>query len=102
MVLSSNKYFGANTYSEVVEEQEISTKIYKKFISFIDACERFVYENKNIVVAIDELDLVMNVIDSFGEEFAGRIKKHLQQKVEKLLELGNALNVYKLEIESDY
>lgn len=102
LVFSSSRYTGENTYSEVIKPSEKSTKIYKQFISFIDTCEKHVYENKNIIVAIDELDLVISVIDSFGEEFATRIKKHLQQKVEKLLELGNALNIYKLEVESDY
>ncbi len=102
LVFSNKEYFGKNTHSVVVGDGELSTKVYKKFIGFVEICEKYVFENQNIIVAIDETDRVFEVIDSFGEDSAERIKKHLQQKIEKLLSLGNALNIYKLETEKQY
>lgn len=102
LVFSNKEYKGSHTQSVVIEEGERAAKIYKKFIGFVEACEKCIFENQNIVVAIDELDRVMESIESFDEESSSRIKKHLQQKVEKLLSLGNALNIYKLESEKQY
>jgi len=102
MAFSSYEYNGKNTFSIVTEEGEAFSKVYKKFITFVDACEKCVFENKNIMVAVSETGMVYDAIESFGEESATRIKKHLQQKIESLLKLGNALNIYKIEKESNY
>jgi len=102
MVFSSDEYFGKNTHCVVVENDEQPNKVYKKLVSFVDACEKCVFENKNIVVAVDVFDFVNDAIDSFENESSARIKKHLQQKFETLLKLGNALNIYKIENERKY
>ena len=102
MAFSSKEYNGKNTYSVVTEEGEAFSKVYKKLITFADACEKCVFENKNILVAVSETNTILDAIESFGEESSTRIKKHLQQKIESLLKLGNALNIYNIENEGKY
>lgn len=102
VIFSENNYEGENTSVVTVDVTETYAKIYKQFISFMDECEKFMFENENIVVAIEEMDLIEEVVDSFEEDTSDRIKKYLQHKFEDILKLGNVINIYKLEHETIY
>ena len=68
----------------------------------MDECEKCIFENENFVVALDEMDLIEMAIDSFDEEIAARTKKYVHDKMDDMLKLGNVLNIYGLEVESNY
>jgi hypothetical protein len=43
--------------------------------------------------------LIERAVESFDESVSGRIKKHLQDKQEEFVKLGNVLLVFKLDEE---
>ena len=66
-------------------------------MTVVDLCEKYVFEGESIVVVTDELEFIEETIESLDEAVSSRAKKHLQAKVKELLELGNALIIYKLD-----
>lgn len=102
IVFSAEDY--SNLGAEYIKADELqpNEKAYKQFITFVNLCEKMVFDGENIVVITDESDFIESVIDSFDEDVAIRIKKHLQAKINDFLALGNALLVYKLEVVAIY
>ena len=95
IVYSSDDYAGENvTYIKTDKTQETEIA-YKQFMNFVNLCEKCVFEGENIVVITDESNFIENVIESFGDDSANRIKKHLHTRINDILALGNALLVYK-------
>ena len=72
-------------------------KAYKQFMSFVELCEKYVFDGENILVVTDESDFIEETIENLDEEVSNRIKKHIQTRIDELLVLGNALVVYKLD-----
>lgn len=85
-----------------VDKTQTTEKAYKQFMSFVNLCEKFVYDGENLVIITDESDYIESVINSFDSEVSSRIKKHLQTRINDFLALGNALLVYKLDEEVMY
>ena len=79
------------------EKSDDSQKEFKHIMSFVNLCEKHIFEGDTIVVLTDELDYIERVIDSLDEEVSNRTKKHLQTRINEFLALGNALIVYKLD-----
>ena len=75
---------------------------YKQFMSFVNLCEKYVFEGENIIVITDESKFIESVVESLDEEVSNRIKKHLQARIEDLLALGNALLVFKHDTNTIY
>lgn len=72
-------------------------KAYKQFMSFVNLCDKYIFEGENILILTDESKFIEKTIESLDVEVSNRIKKHLQTKIEEVLALGNALVVYKLD-----
>lgn len=85
--------------TEVCEDKQ---KSFKHIMSFVNLCEKYIFEGETIIVVTDEADFVESVIDSLDEEVAERTKKHLLAKIEEFVALGNALIVYKQDTELIY
>ena len=85
--------------TDKTQENDIA---YKQFMSFVNLCEKYVFEGENIVVITDESQFIERVIESFDKEVACRIKKHLQARIDDLLALGNALLVFKHDTNTIY
>ena len=82
-----------------VQEPE---KAYKQFMSFVNMCEKYVFDGENIVVITDESNFIESVVEYFDESVSTRIKKHLQSRIDDLLALGNALLVFKQDVDTIY
>ena len=103
VVLSGKTYVDdKNVQYLIVDQNQNNSQKYKKINEFISVCEKFVYNGENIVVVTDKSDLVEGVIDSFESDVSLRIKKHLQNKIDELLDLGNVLAIFKLDADFIY
>ena len=100
--------FSRDDYSEFcndylkVDVLQSFDKAYKQFIAFVDLCEKYVYEGENIIVVTDESKFIEEVINSLDEDVSSRAKKHLQARINDLISLGNALVVYKQDVNFIY
>lgn len=102
LIFSAEDYSSENVEQIKTNKKQNSEKAYKEFMSFVNLCEKYVYEGENIVVITDEADFVEETINSLDAHVSARTKKHLQARINDLLALGNALLVYKLEKEAIY
>lgn len=84
------------------DSSQSNGQAYKQFMTFVNLCEKYVYEGENIVVITDQSDFIESVMDSLDKEVSFRTKKHLQSRIKDLLALGNALVVYKLDKDTIY
>lgn len=75
---------------------------YKQFMTFVNLCEKYVFDGENIAVITNESDYIESVIESLDENVSIRIKRHLQSRIEDLLALGNALLVFKHDTNTIY
>ena len=97
-IVYSREDYSKYCSSQIKTDAELDTqKAYKQFMSFVDLCEKYVFEGETIVVVTDESEFIEEMVESFDEAVSSRIKKHLQTKIDELLSLGNALVVYKLD-----
>lgn len=95
VVYSSDDFESENvTYIKTDKTQETEIA-YKQFMSFVNFCEKCVFDGENILVITDESNYIETVIESLDEEVSNRTKKHLQARINDLLALGNALLVFK-------
>ena len=102
IVYSRENYLKEATYYIEVDVNQNEQKAYKQFMSFVNLCEKCVFEGETIVVVTDEADFVEETLNSLDEDVSSRTKKHLQTRIDELLALGNALVVYKGETELIY
>lgn len=102
LIFSSEDYSGSNVEQIKTDKKQSFAKSYKQFMSFVNLCEKFVYEGESIVVITDEADFVEETLNSLDADVSTRTKKHLQSRINDLLALGNALLIYKLEKEAIY
>ena len=102
IVFSREDYSSFSDEYIKTETEADAYRAYKQFMSFVALCEKYVFEGESIVVVTDESRFIEETIESFDEEVSNRTKKHLQAKIDELLELGNALVVYKLDKDSIY
>ena len=103
VIVYSSDDFGSENVEYINTDKTQETEVaYKQFMSFVNLCEKWVFEGENIFVITDESDYIESVIESLDTEVAGRIKKHLQTRIDDLLALGNALYVFKKETVAIY
>lgn len=102
IVYSEDDYDGSEIVHIKPDKNQEPEKAYKQFMSFVNICEKHVFEGENIAVITDESNFIESVIESFDEDVATRIKKHLQSRIEDLLALGNALLVFKHDVDTIY
>ena len=88
-------------YIQIKEDECIEAK-YKKFMTYVCACEKYAFEGETIAAILDNSDFIEDVINSLDEEVAERTKKHLQSRIDDFLALGNALLIYKQDVEVIY
>ena len=85
--------------AEVCDDKQ---KSFKHIMSFVNLCEKYIFEGDTIIVVTDEADFVESVIDSLDEGVVERTKKHLLARIEEFVALGNALIVYKQDTDFIY
>ena len=102
IVYSREDYEGKCDKFVKTEILDDSQKAFKHIMSFVNLCEKCVFEGDTIIVLTDESDFVENVVNSLDEEVSNRTKKHLQEKINEFLALGNALIVYKKDTDFIY
>lgn len=102
VVFSAEDYSSEKVEQIKTDKKLSSEKAYKQFMSFVNLCEKYVYEGESIVVITDEADFVEETLNSLDTDVSNRTKKHLQTRINDLLALGNALIIYKLEKEAIY
>ena len=99
VILYSGEEFTKEGVEYVKTEKSQDAELdYKHFMSFVNLCEKYVFEGENIVVITDESQFIQSVIESLDNEVSSRTKKHLQARIDELLSLGNALLVYKRDV----
>lgn len=103
VIIYSEKMDGYKDLEFVKVDKSVSMQqAYKDFISLVNLCEKYVFEGENIMLITDEADFIEKVVESFDEDVTERIKKHLQEKIDEFIELGNAIMVYKKDTEAIY
>lgn len=80
-----------------VDEADSNEVIYKKLIQFTALIEKAIYDGESVVAMMTDTYLIERAVESFDESVSGRIKKHLQDKQEEFVKLGNVLLVFKLD-----
>lgn len=97
VVFSEDDYSKLDVEYIKANKNQTAEQSYKQIMSFVNLCEKYVYDGENIVLITDESNFVEEVIDSLDEGVADRTKKHLQARINDFLALGNALLVFKLD-----
>lgn len=102
IVFSTNDYSSFGAESILADKTKSATQAYKQFMSMISVCGKYLFEGDNIVVITDELNFVEDIFNAVDEDVASRTKKHLQERLNDFLALGNAVLVYQLDTDSIY
>lgn len=102
VVFSGEDYSDFDICFVKADKNQPNEKAYKQFMSLVNLCEKFVYDGETVVIITDESDHIETVINTFDGEVASRIKRHLQSRINDFLGLGNALLVYKQDVEAIY
>lgn len=76
-------------------ENDDSYKNYKQFMTFVELCEKFVFDGETILVVTDEMEFIQQTIEGLDSDVSERTKKHLLARIDELLALGNALLIMK-------
>lgn len=102
-IVFSREDYSSNCDEYIKTDVDVdSHKAYKQIMSFINLCEKYVFEGENILILTDESKFIENTVESLDSEVSNRTKKHLQTRIEEVLALGNALVVYKLDTDFIY
>lgn len=102
IALTREMLTGKTTQCVLYDEDEGSSKIYKKFVYLIGLCEKAVFEGQDFVLAIEDADVVEENLEYFEKDVSLRIKKYIQNSIPKFSSLGNVVLFLRLEREVNY
>jgi hypothetical protein len=97
LVLAKKEYAGKETSCLVYSDNEDKTSLYKKIITLVNLCKREVLASEDIVIVVETPDEIKNLLEDFDEDVKIRIKKYLEDFVNKIVKLGNIYISLKLE-----
>lgn len=97
MIFGNSNYFSDNCYFVAYSETDNGSVVYKKLMGFIDTCQKNAISGENVIVVFENKTFVDNVLCSFDEDILCRIKKHLNDVISELTDVGNICISFKLQ-----
>ena len=97
IVFSSQSDLNGKTQQVNFAEAETGSALYKKFMYFVALCEKTSLDGEEFVMLVDEAEKIDEAVESFEFDVSERIKKHLQETVQKIVSFGNVALMFKLE-----
>lgn len=101
-IFSNDIYVENNTFCMNYDKDAEYTQIYKKLMLFLDKCDSLALSGENTIMVIDDKALVEKVICSFDDDIFMRIKKHLNEVLSNMVEVGNICILFKVQEEFKY
>ncbi len=71
------------------DESEGESGVYKKLMYFVSICEKKALDGEEFVMMINRIDIIEDALKSFEQDVYERIKKHLQETIDKIVSFGN-------------
>lgn len=102
IALSHERLDGKTTECVTFDDEEESSKIYKKVVYLIGLCEKAVFDGQDFILAIEDADRVEENLEYFEKDISLRIKKYIQNSIPRFSNLGNVVVLFKCEREVDY
>ena len=88
-IFSDDIYVGSNIYCMYHKHDAVNTQIYKKLMLFLDKCENLALSGENIIIVFEDKYKIESIIKSFDNDIYLRLKKHLNEVLENIVNIGN-------------
>ncbi|MBQ8451180.1 MAG: Rho termination factor N-terminal domain-containing protein [Clostridia bacterium] len=88
-IYANSDFAYENAKCVVYDENE--KNVYKKIISFVNICEKAIFESRDLLIVFDDFKNFKNQIDGLESGIKERLVKYLSSVKEKSLKLGNAI-----------
>lgn len=102
VVLGTSEYTSKNTTSVVYDKDEDTDVLYKKLVHLIGFCENIIYKGDYFLLVFEDAEEIEKIINSFDENVTKRVKKYLNDALERFVKIGNIIVFFRCEKDKKY
>lgn len=103
VILSENEYeHNEDTTIVKYDEKEDKSLTYKKFMMLMGLCEKYIINGEDLIVCIEDADIIEKTISKFDDDVIERISRYFKDMFKTIVDLGNAIVSFKIEMDFKY